>query len=269
MEAYCEKERTCLTTMLVDKMDFPAHFHEGLELLYNQDEGARVYVDKESRVMKRGDLAVMFSNSVHTYQPSDGPVQGKGILVLCPLALTGEYQKIVSEMAPVDPFVKAEDLHPDVVYALEALAKSASGEEEPNPRAERALVHLILGRILKNLELRRNSSPDDLVHRMIDMVAGSFREPISLEDVAERLGASRYTLSRLFANRLGCGFNEYLNRIRTDEAETLLRDTDLPFTEVWCRSGFETSRTFNRAFKRYHGCTPRDFRKAERQVKKK
>ena len=119
--------------MLMDKIDFPPHFHEGLELFYNQSDGARVFIEKSSRVMKPGELAVIFSNSIHTYQPAEGPVSGKTVLIVCPLALAGEYQKIVSEMAPTDPFLLAEDLHPDVVYAFNALARSASGEDEPNP----------------------------------------------------------------------------------------------------------------------------------------
>ena len=79
--------------------------------------------------------------------------------------------------------------------------------------------------------------------------------------LAQALNVSPFQLSRVFSERLHMGFNEYLNALRVDYARELLRETDLPITQLAFECGFESQRTFNRAFREQTGQSPRQFRK--------
>ncbi|MGI5894157.1 MAG: helix-turn-helix domain-containing protein [Candidatus Merdivicinus sp.] len=260
-EAYYEPRKEELSVGISRNMDFPAHFHESLELFYALNDGAYVTVGEQTKRMHAGDLALIFSNSIHAYASEQGlsePTQA--ILAIVPLALTGEYRQLLAEMTPEDPFLPAEMLHPDVAYAISSLSKS---ESPPNLRANRALVQLTLSRTVPLLHLKKNTAKYSLLYQAVELISTSYREPLTLEDLSRKLGVSRYTLSRVFSEKIGCGFPEYVNRLRLNEAESLLLDSDLSITEISYHCGFETPRNFNRVFLRRRGITPREFRQRE------
>lgn len=257
-EAFYEHRDEEMTVQHSRNIDYPAHFHECLELFYVCSGSARLTVGGQAARMEAGDLALIFSNVIHSYlsRPQSEEVSDS-LLLIVPLALTGEYRRLLSETTPENPFLPSGRLHPDVPYAFSSIAR----DEERNPRAERALVQLILSRTLPLLPLKKGAAEPALVYQIVSQLAASYREPVTLDSLALKLGVSRYTLSRAFSEKLGCGFPEYLNRLRLSEAESLLLNTSCPITEISYHCGFETPRTFNRAFLKRRGISPRDFRR--------
>ena len=100
----------------------------------------------------------------------------------------------------------------------------------------------------------------DLSNRVLTYLSIHFREQISLEQLSDAMGVSRFHLSHLFSNKLGIGFKEYLNNLRVECAKSILRSTDIPVAEVYAASGFENQRTFNRVFRESTGQSPRNYR---------
>lgn len=88
-------------------------------------------------------------------------------------------------------------------------------------------------------------------------------ENLSLADIASEVDFSRERLSRLFHETLGITFSEYLIQVRLASAHQLLKDTDLPITEIAYESGFQSLSQFNRNFAKFEGQSPREFRKAQ------
>ena len=56
-------------------------------------------------------------------------------------------------------------------------------------------------------------------------------------------------------------FNQYLNEIRLNYATSLLENTEMRITEIYLEAGFESQRTFNRAFQQRYNRTPSEYRK--------
>jgi AraC-like DNA-binding protein len=100
----------------------------------------------------------------------------------------------------------------------------------------------------------------DLSNRVLTYLSLNFREQISLDQLSEAMGVSRFHLSHLFSNKLGIGFKEYLNNLRVECAKSILRSTDVPVADVYAASGFENQRTFNRVFRDSTGQSPRNYR---------
>jgi len=90
------------------------------------------------------------------------------------------------------------------------------------------------------------------------------REP-DLEELAARLQLPTWTLRRKLAEE-GTQYRAILNDTRRDLAMAYIRDTELAFGEIAYLLGFASAEAFQRAFKRWSGQTPGEFRKAQRKA---
>lgn len=87
-----------------------------------------------------------------------------------------------------------------------------------------------------------------------------FTEPITLQELAERVHLSPPHLSRRFSQQMGLGIIQYLHRLRAEEACRLLRCTSLPITEIAQRLGYEEIAYFSRCFRSQIKQSPRQWR---------
>lgn len=85
-------------------------------------------------------------------------------------------------------------------------------------------------------------------------------EDLTLQQVADLSGFSKYHFSRLFKDYTGINFYKYLTQKRIAYAEKLLADPQISVTETALRSGFNGLSTFIRMFRQVKGCTPTQFR---------
>lgn len=88
------------------------------------------------------------------------------------------------------------------------------------------------------------------------------REP-DLADIARRLQLPAWTLRRKLAEE-GTQYRAILNDTRRDLAMAYIRDTESSFGEIAYLLGFSSAEAFQRAFKRWSGHTPGEFRRSHR-----
>jgi AraC-like DNA-binding protein len=101
---------------------------------------------------------------------------------------------------------------------------------------------------------------DSLVDQVRSVIAQEFRggDP-SLEHVADQLHLTPRTLQRKL-QELGTSHNELLEQMRRQLAMRYLREREMAICEVAYLLGFSESSSFHRAFKRWTGLTPKEFR---------
>ena len=87
----------------------------------------------------------------------------------------------------------------------------------------------------------------------------------SVPRLADRLGVSSRTLARRFKMATGLSISEYTLQRRLDEAQSLLRRTNLSVTEIAFAVGLADPSHFTRVFKRLLGLTPTRYRAAVRE----
>lgn len=90
-------------------------------------------------------------------------------------------------------------------------------------------------------------------------------EPLRIERISASVFLSPDHFSKVFAGVLGQSPNDYLRRLRIEEAKRLLSTTDQPVTTVASAVGFTQGAYFSRVFRTISGCTPREYRRASRQ----
>ena len=97
----------------------------------------------------------------------------------------------------------------------------------------------------------------------VQLMETNIEEPIELTKVAELSGISRRQLERLFLNYLGVTPSRFYLKLRLERALQLLRQTSCPIIEIAGMCGFESTTSFNRAYRKYMGRSPkteRDYR---------
>lgn len=128
----------------------------------------------------------------------------------------------------------------------------------PIARADASLC-AVLDRHAEEL-LAKFPPRDSLIDHVRNVIANEFRggEP-SLERIADHLGLTSRTLQRKLQEH-GTSYNDVLDQMRRQLAMRYLREPQMAICEVAYLLGFSESSSFHRAFKRWTGLTPKEFR---------
>ena len=89
---------------------------------------------------------------------------------------------------------------------------------------------------------------------------------LSLTSIAEKFGVSEKYFSRYFKERFHINFHVYIERMRLNSIRSRMLSTDLPLRDLINDSGYCSTVTFSRAFKRAFGMNPSVYR--ERALKR-
>ncbi|MEQ9347092.1 MAG: AraC family transcriptional regulator [Thalassospira sp.] len=107
---------------------------------------------------------------------------------------------------------------------------------------------------------------DDAILAAIDDVMCRlhlYRDPdLTLDRLARRVVIPARQISAAINRRFGRNVSQVVNEYRIAEAQSLLRETDKPVTEIMFECGFQTKSNFNREFLRVTGMGPRAYRAA-------
>ena len=100
-----------------------------------------------------------------------------------------------------------------------------------------------------------------LARQACEQIANALSEGVpTIAAVAKQLGLSSRTLQRRLAEE-GYAFQGLVETARRDLAERLLSHTEFALAEIAFLTGYAEQSTFSRAFKRWHGQTPAQFRR--------
>jgi AraC family transcriptional regulator len=97
--------------------------------------------------------------------------------------------------------------------------------------------------------------------RLMEFIEEHLAEEISLAALAELSGLSLYHFARAFTQSFGMPPHRYHMARRMDCARNLLRKLTLSVTEIGVQTGFRETSSFTRAFRRFTGLTPTEYRR--------
>ncbi|NMO97678.1 response regulator transcription factor [Paenibacillus lemnae] len=114
---------------------------------------------------------------------------------------------------------------------------------------------------LEDLKTVQNVKHSPIIIKAVQYIKKNYKESLTIERLADVLAITPNYFSHLFKKETGVPFNEYLNRLRVEEAKKLLSSTDLMAYEIPERVGFQNYKYFLSVFKKYSGQSPTDYRK--------
>lgn len=92
-------------------------------------------------------------------------------------------------------------------------------------------------------------------------------EPLQIAYLVQHLGFSRARVFELFKSVTGMTPYDYLLRCRIRKASELLRKPSMSITDISFETGFSSSQSFSKVFRRYVGMTPTRYRGGTSTVK--
>lgn len=101
---------------------------------------------------------------------------------------------------------------------------------------------------------------DDYVARAVRQISRDYQKDLSVKSVADGLFISESYLSRLFKEKVGQTFGDYLAYYRIKKACELLKKQDVKIYEAARSTGYKDQRYFSMIFKKLVGVTPKEFR---------
>lgn len=106
---------------------------------------------------------------------------------------------------------------------------------------------------------KRSVKNKDVVSMVLEYINKYFTSDITLESVADEVGISPQYLSKIFKEKYGSNFIDYITRKRIELAEELLGRRDADIKEVSKAVGYGDTYYFCKVFKRDTGLTPKQF----------
>jgi AraC family transcriptional regulator len=100
--------------------------------------------------------------------------------------------------------------------------------------------------------------------RVIDHVEAHLDAPLNLTDLAAVAGLSVFHFSRMFKLATGESPYHFVGSRRLARAERLLRETELPLSQLALDCGFASQSHFNAAFRKVMGVSPGRYRREHR-----
>lgn len=107
----------------------------------------------------------------------------------------------------------------------------------------------------------------DLLRRLLrakDRIDAASHEAWPVTRLAEVSGVSQAHFARAFKQAFGVPPHRYLLTRRIERASSLLRDSELPITEIAFATGWESLGTFGRTFRDITGVSPGELRRQAR-----
>lgn len=106
--------------------------------------------------------------------------------------------------------------------------------------------------------------------RQIDQyIEDHLSQSITMEEICKAFRIGRTRLYELSMDYLGCGLSEYIRKQRIHHAQRMLKDTNLPITDIAYTVGFYDYNHFSRIFKQVTGTSARLYRKNNSQFTKR
>lgn len=101
------------------------------------------------------------------------------------------------------------------------------------------------------------------IQEAVNFVYGHYREHISARTVAEHVGKSENYFRTYFKNTTGIALKDFINNCRIDQAERLLKHSNMYVYEIGEQVGFQDYAYFTKVFKKIKGYSPALIRKTK------
>ena len=250
---------------------FDFHWHDGPELSVVIEGRMEYFVNDKRYHMEVGDCVFANSGAMHSGRAVDetgcrylvvsflaGAIDGAADGFFAERFLGG----VMDAKAVPSMLFKAGD--GDVASVCVAVYDAIKQKEDGWELAVKS--HLCRLWLLLYTEAKRQSAassessvPVARIKRAIRYMNENYASRLSLEDIAAACNLSKSEFCRCFKRITRQTAFEYLMDLRIRKSLKLLENEGLSVTETALSSGFSSSSYYTEIFRRYMGCTPREY----------
>jgi len=249
---------------------FNCHWHENIELLYFIKGEAVIKCNSLELSAKKGDLIVVNSNDLH----QGCCVSDEDVEYYCIIFDTSMFQSRhvdACETKYIGPlsqnrilFKNKIEKDKEVARCIHSFVKEYEAKQIGYEMALKATIYQLLVLLLRNHVQLVLSSKEynirmknlDRFNNILEFIENNYSEKITIDQLCAMVNMSRFHFCRVFKSITEEPLGEYLNLLRINKAEALLKDGAVNVTEAAMSCGFDDMNYFSRMFKRYKKVAP-------------
>lgn len=251
-EFFTDPTAECIRSYHVSDLSCLPHMHVQIELLYVLEGEILIEIDDQKQLVSPNTLVFIAPHQIHSF---DTPISSQSILMIFSSLLIPEIDHLLKHHIPKSAFIP--NLPLTLVPHLHSLTDSITTQ---NTLLAKGYLSIILGTILDLIPFESNTQQDNyMVQTLLQYLYTHYQENITLTSLSTQLGLSKFYISHLFNKEIGCSLSNYINYLRINKAKQLLL-THKTITEIAYECGFESSRSFYRAFMKFCELTPLQYR---------
>ncbi|WP_026527919.1 AraC family transcriptional regulator [Butyrivibrio sp. VCD2006] len=252
--------------------DYPPHWHAAIEIIMPTRNLYYLHCAGEDIVLREGDIIIVCPGCIHSIK---APEEGQRIIFqpdTTELRFMHEVEALINLMSPY--IVVTPEEYPQIHGRARDLLLEINTIYEKNGSFSEVDIYCklleFLSLIGKNFvsskrteDVSEYARGDEYFEKFIeicDYLQEHCSEDLTLDDIADRSGFSKFYFSRRFKQFTNVSFYKYVNQKRIAKAETYLMDPRNSVTDVALNCGFPSLSSFIRMFKIIKGCTPTEFR---------
>lgn len=116
-------------------------------------------------------------------------------------------------------------------------------------------------KVVEQITSKRSSHCESSIIKVKHYISINYAKKVKLDDIAGLVHLNPSYFSKLFTEKTGKNFVEYLNEIRVEKAKLLIANSDMKIYEISEAVGFESPEYFCRLFKKITGKAPNNYKK--------
>lgn len=240
---------------------FPAHWHLDAEIIMATSGTINIGYNFDIYTLNEGDFMLIPGGNIHYFNTSN---DGKALLLLFDAeAIVSEEERdgfsipVIIRNIDISMFKDIYDrIYREIINADTAYKVFI-----------RSYMSLISGWIMRNRTAENIIRSKQIKHTLLNdsqklftYIEENYNKKITLDTGAEFMHFDKKYFCRYFKALTGTTFARYVNNVRGQSAQNMLRNTGLPIYEIALRCGFNTVRTFNREFRAFSGLTATQYR---------
>ncbi len=255
MRYQLEMRQETITAQTITRLSPLPHIHHHLELIYLTEGSGIATVNGKDFLLEAGSFIFLFPNQIHYYH-AQSPVTG--YLLIFASEMFKDLKELFHTKTPACPIIKAPSSPFDTVKKLETIIKKNNSELSFDKITAKGYLLALLGELFSQITLIDAVANYDNIKNVLIYCFENYTEPLTLDLISQKLYLNKYYISHMFNDQLHISFTKFVTALRIEHACSLL-EKNVNISNIALTSGFSSVCTFNRAFLKHVGMTPREF----------
>jgi len=253
------------------------HQHPEWQLTWIKEGKGQLMVGDYLGRFEAGDVFFFSANMPHVFRSDPEYFSGQGNKKSLGLTLFFDFDTLGKHIWEVEEFAPLQQwlLQIKGCYHVKGMTNSFIQEELMHFGKKEGLDKLmgslqILRQLQQSKEMKllnklipqKNYTETEgkRMGQVMSFILAESHRTVQLQEVADLANMSKEAFCRFFKERTGKTLTEFISQVRIHHACQLLQETDLSVSQIAYQSGFQNLSYFNRAFKKFRGETPKEFR---------
>lgn len=253
---------------------YPLHWHEDFEIICVMDGVVQIQVLSEKYECRQGDLVIIPPGTIHQIQQTgDRSAYYFNILFKFNLLEPDEesymfkkyFYPLLNENGIKHYHPCGSSLNNDLLPIVNHLIVNREKKYENQELVIKSKLFLIIEKLqsaIKNdFPQQKASSTFSRLKPVLTKIDEHYGEDISVLEAAELCAMSETYFMKFFKKMTGMTFIEYLNTVRLEKAQIMLKGSAKSVSEIAEECGYHNFSYFIRTYKNHFGTTPNQARK--------